>query len=379
MRKLHYIGLDVHARTIAVAVAVADDAGVRSLGTIEHDLPQLKRLLAKVGKAGDVGVVYEAGPTGYGLCRYLRTAGYECDVIAPSLIPSMPGDRVKTDRKDAQKLAQLSRAQMLTAVWVPEPHQEALRDVVRAREAAKSWETKAGQQLGKFLLRHGRRPAKKMTNWTDQHMRWVRSQSFEEAGQLLAFEEYIAEFDHQRERVRRLERHLQDLAEKLPKVRQAVIQALVALKGVKFLTAVTIVSEIGDMMRFGHPTQLMSYVGVVPREHSSGDSVRKGAITKSGNAHLRRIVGESAWSYARGISTPSGGIKKRREGLSAAVVAIAERADHRLHKRYRVLTSRGKHKNKVITAVSRELLGFVWAIGVQAQMEHARNTKQAVA
>lgn len=377
MKKLHYVGLDVHARTIAVAVA--DDAGVRSLGTIEHDLPKLKKLLARVGSVDDVGVVYEAGPTGYGLVRALRATGYECDVIAPSLIPKMPGDRVKTDRRDAQKLAQLSRGEMLTAVWVPEVQQEALRDLVRAREAAKSWERKAGQQLGKFLLRHGRRPPEKMTNWTDKHLAWVRSQSFDERGQQVAFEEYVTEYDHQRERVKRIEQHLHDLAADLPEEHQAVVGALVALKGVRFLTAITIVSEIGDMMRFSHPTQLMSYVGVVPREHSSGDTIRKGAITKSGNAHLRRIIGESAWCYARGISTPSRAIKKRREGLSAAVVSIAERADQRLCKRYRALSNRGKHKNKVVTAVSRELLGFVWAIAVQAQMEHARNSKRAAA
>lgn len=293
MKKLHYVGLDVHARTIAVAVA--DDAGVRSLGTIEHDLPKLKKLLARVGSVDDVGVVYEAGPTGYGLVRALRATGYECDVIAPSLIPKMPGDRVKTDRRDAQKLAQLSRGEMLTAVWVPEVQQEALRDLVRAREAAKSWERKAGQQLGKFLLRHGRRPPEKMTNWTDKHLAWVRSQSFDERGQQVAFKEYVTEYDHQRERVKRIEQHLHDLAADLSEEHQAVVGALVALKGVRFLTAITIVSEIGDMMRFSHPTQLMSYVGVVPREHSSGDTIRKGAITKSGNAHLRRIIGESAW------------------------------------------------------------------------------------
>jgi transposase len=374
MKKVYHVGLDVHARNITVAVA--EERQVQSLGTIPHDLVKLKKLLAKFGQPGGIKVVYEAGPTGYGLCRSLREAGYECEVIAPSLIPSMPGDRVKTDRRDAEKLARLSCAGMLTAVWVPDGHFEALRDLVRARESAKCWEKKAGQQLDKFLLRHGRRPTEKLTKWTGKHLAWVRAQRFEQAAQQRAVEEYLSEYDHQRERVKRIELHIQATAEQLPEEHQAVLRALVALKGVRFLTAVTIVSEIGDMMRFSHPSQLMSYAGVVPREHSTGDDVKRGSITKSGNAHLRRVIGEAAWSYARGLPTPSSAIKKRRVELSAEVIAIAERADQRLHRRYRVLTARGKHKNKVVTAVSRELLGFVWAVGVQVQREHG--TRRAV-
>lgn len=377
MKMLQHVGLDVHAKTIAVAVA--DSSETRSLGTIPHDVPRLKKLLAKLGRRDRIKVVYEAGPTGYGLCRELRDASYACDVIAPTLVPSMPGERVKTDRRDAEKLARLSYGGMLTAVWVPEAQQEALRDLVRARTAAKSWQKKAGQQLDKFLLRHGRKPDEKMTKWTDKHLTWIRGQRFEEASHQVVFEEYIAEYDHQRERVRRIERHIQDAAERLPQAHREVVRALAALKGVRFLTAVTIVSEIGDMMRFSHPTQLMSFAGVVPREHSSGDSVRRGSITKTGNAHLRRVVGESAWAYARGLSTPSAAIKKRREGLSAEVVSIAERADQRLRSRYRTLVGRGKHKNKVVTAVGRELLGFIWAVGVRAQRENADATKQGVA
>jgi len=377
MKKLYYIGLDVHARTIAVAVA--DGRSVRSLGAIEHDVPKVLKLLRKIGPMGNLRIVYEAGPTGYGLCRALRSAGCNCEVIAPSLIPSMPGDRVKTDRRDAEKLAMLAQAGLLTTVYVPELEQEALRDLVRAREAAKEWQKKSGQQLDKFLLRHGRRPAVKMTKWTTKHMNWVRSQRFEQPAQQTSFEEYLAEYDHQCERVRRLDDHLVAGAEQLRPEQQAIVRALVALKGVRFLTAVTVVSEVGDMMRFGHPTQLMAYAGVVPREHSSGDTVRKGAITKAGNAHLRRIVGESAWSYSRGLSGAGKDVRKRREGLSAPIVAIAERADHRLRQRYRALSGRGKHKNKVITAVARELLGFIWAVGVQAQLEHARAPSKAEA
>ncbi len=375
MKKVQYVGLDVHAQSIAVAVANGEE--IRFLGKIINDLPKLKKLLKKLGKPGELEIVYEAGPTGYGLCRALLDAGYGCAVIAPTLIPSRPGDRVKTDRKDAMKLAQLSQAGLLQEVFVPDVIQEALRDLVRAREAAKSWQTKAGQQLDKFLLRHGRRPKEKMTKWTQKHVAWIRSQEFELPAQQVTFVEYLAEYEHQRERVKRLEAHVRDASDTLPAALQGVIRALVALKGVRFLTAVTIVSEIGDMMRFAHPTQLMSYTGVVPGEHTTGDDVRRGAITKAGNAHLRRIVGESAWCYARGIGTPGREVKKRRAGLSVEIVAIAERADARLHRRYKALSARGKHKNKVTTAVGRELLGFIWAIGVQAQLEHDRAESKA--
>jgi transposase len=377
MQKMNFVGLDVHARKIAIAVD--GYGGLKSLGNIPHDLAKLKRVLKKTGRPEDVHVFYEAGPTGYGLCRSLRTMGYHCDVVAPSLIPSMSGDRVKTDRRDAEKLAQLGRANLLTSVWVPGVHQEALRDLVRAREAAMRAQKTAGQQLDKFLLRHGRRPDEKMTKWTAKYLTWVRTQRFVESAQQVVLEELIAEYDHQRERLSRIERHMHVAAEKLPEQSQATVRALVALKGVRFLTAITLVSEIGDMMRFSHPTQLMSYTGVVPAEHSSGDSVRRGPITKAGNAHLRRIVGEAAWSYARGISTPSAAIKKRREGLSPAIVLIAERADQRLRSRYRRLAARGKHKNKIATAIARELLGFVWAIGVQAQLEATQSESRAAA
>jgi transposase len=278
MQKLHYVGLDVHARTIAIAVA--DGHAVRSLGTIDHDVPKLRKVVQKIGPVSDLHIVYEAGPTGYGLCRALRDADYGCEVIAPSLIPTMPGDRVKTDRRDAKKLAMLAQAGLLTPVYVPEVDQEALRDLVRAREAAKESQKKASQQLDKFLLRHGRRPGEKMTKWTMKHMAWVRSQRFAQTAQQTAFEEYLAEFEHQCERVKRFDGHLLAASDQLQPGQQAMVSALVALKGVRFLTAVTVVSEIGDMMRFSHPTQLMAYAGVVPREHSSGDAVRRGAITK---------------------------------------------------------------------------------------------------
>lgn len=375
MKVLRHVGLDVHAQSISVAVA--DESGTRSLGKIPHDIARLKRLLKKLGKPGELKIVYEAGPTGFGLCRELRTAKYSCDIIAPTLVPQQPGERVKTDRRDAQKLAYFSLAGLLQPIWVPGPAQEALRDLVRARESAKACSKKAGQRLDKFLLRHGRRPQEKMSKWTQKHLTWIRSQRFDHELKQLAFEEYLAELDHQRERVKRLESALHEAAENLSAEQQAVVRALMALKGIRFLSAVTIVSEIGDMYRFSHPTQLMSYAGLVPREHSSGESVRRGAITKSGNAHLRRIVGESAQSLVRGLSTPSRDMKIRRKGLSAGVITIAEKADKRLHARFRRLTARGKPRNKAVTAVARELLGFIWAVAIEAQQEQNRQSTEA--
>jgi len=369
MSRLHYIGLDVHAGSIAVAVA--DDEGVRVLGKIEHDIPKLKKLLARVGPPASLRLVYEAGPTGFGLCRGLRGDGYVCEVIAPSLVPHRPGDRVKTDRRDACGLAELSRGGLLQAVVVPEPEREALRDLVRARESAKAWEKKARQQLDKFLLRHDRRPRDKMTKWTHKHMAWVRAQTFTDPTQQLVLNEYLIELEHQEQRVQRFDTSLEEAAARLPEVTQKVIHALTALKGIRFLSAVSLVAELGDLMRFGHPTQLMSFAGVVPREHSTGDSVRRGSITKCGNTHVRRIVGEAAWAYSRERAAASKVVRSRREGLSAQVVQIAERADQRLHKRYWWLLKRGKATNKAVTAVARELLGFVWAVGVQTQMEQA--------
>lgn len=377
MKVMKHVGLDVHAASIAVAVA--DGEGVRDLGKIQHDVAALKKLLAKIGEPQELRIVYEAGPTGFGLCRALRNWGADCAVIAPSLMPKLPGDRVKTDRRDALKLAQFSFGNLLREVHLPEPGQEALRDLVRAREAAKKSQTQARHQLSKFLLRHDIKPVDKMTRWGAAYMAWVPTLRLEHPAMQLTLEEYLAEVIHQTERVRRIAEHMVKAAPGLGEEQQAVVSALQGFKGIQFLTSVSIVSEIGDMTRFSNPTQLMSYVGVVPSEHSSGDSVRRGAITKSGNGHLRRVVGEAAWAYARGIVTPGPSIRQRRAGLSAAIIQIQERADHRLRTRFRALSAKGKHRNKVVTAVARELLGFIWAAGVQAQMEVHQRQKATTA
>jgi transposase len=268
---------------------------------------------------------------------------------------------------------------MLEAIWIPSEEDEALRDLVRARASAKKSAKQAGQRLDKFLLRQGRQLPRTMRKWTDAHLKWVRTQRFEHRPQQLAFEEYLAEFDHQRERVKRLESHLQTAAEALGVETQAVLRALQGLRGVGFLTALTLRSEIGDMMRFSHPTQLMNYAGVVPREHSSGECIRRGSITKAGNRHIRHVIGEAAQSLVRGRATAGPTVKKRRQGLSVNIVTITEKADQRLHKRFHQLVSKGKERNKAVTAVARELLGFVWSVAVEAQREHQRAAIDAAA
>jgi transposase len=377
MRVIKHVGLDVHAASIAVAVV--DGEGIRELGKVPHDVPTLKKLLAKIGEPEELRIVYEAGPTGFGLCRALRSWGADCVVIAPSLMPTMSGDRVKTDRRDALKLAQFSFGKLLQEVHLPEPEQEALRDLVRAREAAKKSQTQARHQLSKFLLRHAIKSKTTMTNWGAAYMAWLPTLRLNHSALQHTLEEYLAEVIHQTERVRRIEGHIEKAAPGLGEEQQAVVAALQGFKGVRFLSSISIVSEIGDMTRFSHPTALMSYVGVVPSENSSGDSVRRGAITKSGNAHLRRVVGEAAWAYARGIATPGPSIRQRRAGLSPAIVEIQERADHRLRTRFRALSAKGKHRNKVVTAVAREFLGFIWAAAVQAQVEVAQRRKAQAA
>jgi transposase len=365
---IRFVGLDVHAETITVAVAEATGGEVRELGTIPNREESVRKLLRKVGPAETLRCCYEAGPTGYVLYWQLVGMGVTCFVVAPTLVPVRPGDRVKTDRRDAMKLARLFRSGELTPVWVPDQAHEALRDVVRAREAAKRDETRARHRLSKFLLRHGRRPGKKLTAWTVKYLEWVRSVRFEHKALEATLLDYLTEVDHLAERIVRLERAIDAAIEQMPAAMKAVVAGLQALRGVKKISAVSVVAELGPLSRFDRPRQLMGYSGAVSRESSSGEHVWRGSITKTGNAHLRRIVGEAAWSYLhRPCCGPA--LRKRQAGLSDEVKAIAWKAQHRLHGRYFRLVGRGKHKNKAATAVARELLGFIWAIGVQVEKE----------
>jgi len=365
MKNVRFVGLDVHAQTIAVAVAEAKGE-VRSLGVIPNRPESVNRLIKKLGKVQDLRVCYEAGPTGYVLYWQLTRMGVSCEVVAPTLVPVKAGDRVKTDRRDAQKLARSYRAGDLTAVWVPDAAHEALRDLVRAREAAKRDQLRARNRLGKFLLRQGRRAPEGTGAWMLKHLRWVQQQHFEHSAQAATFVDYLHEVEHAAARVKRLEQALDRAIEAAPASQRAVIEALQALRGVAKMSAVTLVSEVGEFSRFAHPRQIMGYSGMVSREHSSGPHIRRGPISKAGNAHLRRILIESAWACRH---RPRVGAKLavRQRHTSAAVQEIAWQAQHRLHRRYCTLVAKGKPKPKVATAVGRELLGFIWAIATEVE------------
>jgi len=355
--KVRFLGLDVHAETIAVAVA-EPDGEVRSLGTIANREESIRKLIKKLGSADQLRACYEAGPTGYVLYWQLTQLGVECVVVAPTLVPTKAGDRVKTDRRDALKLARSHRSNDLTAVWIPDGDSEALRDLVRTREAAKQDQLRARHRLSKFLLRMGRRPAVGMKAWTEPYMAWVRQVQFERPAQQATLEDYLHEVDHMAARIKRLE-----LAS--PQI-QEVVKGLQALRGIAEISAVTIVAELGNIARFDTPRQLMGYSGVVPSEDSSGKRKRQGSITKTGNAHLRRIVVEAAWSYRH---RPAVGprLRKRQEGVPEPIKEIAWKAQVRLSKRYARLAAAGKDQRKIVTAVGRELLGFIWAIGTRAE------------
>lgn len=316
---------------------------------------------------------YEAGPTGYVLYWQLTALGVDCQVIAPSLVPTKAGDRVKTDRRDAEKLARCHRAGELTAVFVPDADLEALRDLVRAREAAQKDQLRARHRLGKFLLRHGKRPDKTMKSWTQKYLDWIKANAkFNQLALDATLEDYLAEVKHVAERIQRLEKTVEEaVAQARPEIRE-VVAALQALRGVGPVTATTVVAELGSLQRFDSPRQLMGHAGVVPREYSSGNRVQRGGITKTGNAHLRRVVVEAAWAYQH-RPWVGGFLKKRQAGLSQEVIDIAWKAQQRLCKRYQKLSNAGKNKPQVVTAVGRELLGFIWAIAVHVERKQLSN------
>ena len=361
---VRYVGLDVHADTIVIAVAEEGRAPAQALATIPHDWKTLHARLKVLAAKGRLMICYEAGPTGYVLYRKLRSAGFDAQVIAPSLIPQKSGVGVKTDRRDAAALAHFLRSGDLTQVWVPDEESEALRDLSRAREAAKKAELVARQQLGKFLLRHGRRW--ELSTWTKKHLDWIRGQKFENAAQDRVLADALRAVEDGTARVQRLEKDLEELA---PKVQHLwpIIRALQALRGIAFVSAVTLISELGDLKRFGSARQLMAYLGLVPSEHSSGLSQRRGSITKSGNAHARRILVEAAHHAPRPLRT-SKILRQRQLGLAPEVIRIANKAQQRLHQRFFALYQKGKSKPKVVVAIARELAGFLWAIAQQPQL-----------
>ena len=362
--KVH-VGLDVHKDSITVAAAEPGREKARLMGKVVHDVPKLLKVLAKLGSVEELHIVYEAGPTGYGLQRALTARGYVCEVIAPSKTPRRSGNRVKTDARDSLELAEYSRAGKLAAVWIPDPADEAIRDLARAREDAVNSRRQARQQLKGFLLRHDRRYGGK-TCWCAAHDHWLARQGFEAAAAQTAFTEYWQAVKSADERVERLTKALQG---SIAGWRfESVVSALQALRGVAAVTAIGLVAEIGDLSRFEHPRKLMGYLGLVPSEHSSGERTSRGSITKTGNGHARRLLVEAAWNY-RFKARVGKEINARQEGLSEAVRTMAWKGQLRLTGRYAALQKRGVQANKVCVAVARELAGFVWAIGMQAQRE----------
>jgi transposase len=371
---IRYLGLDVHGREIMAAV-VEEDGKERYLGVIPNRPESVRDLINRLGEKEQLRAVYEAGPTGYGLYWQLEGMGVSCEVAAPTLIPTKAGDRVKTNRRDALKLARYHRSGDLSYVWIPDEDLEALRDLIRAREAAKRDEKRARLRLKSFLLRHGLRAPQGARAWTTKYRAWLEAMTFERAALTGTYQDYLHEVHHHELRVRRLEAAIEEAVEQAPEQFREVVGALQSLRGVGKTTAIGVTAEVGSFSRFPHPQQLMGYSGTVPSERSTGDKHHRGAITKTGNSHLRRLVGESAWSY-RHRPALRYALKKRQEGQAAEVVEISWRAQVRLCGRFHRLVARGKTKQKVVTAVARELLGFMWAIGVEVERRRTNATAQ---
>lgn len=358
--RTRFVGLDVHKEGIAVGVAEEGGGQPEDHGQIVHDPSAIRKLMGRLGGPGiQLRVAYEAGPTGYAVHRQLTTMGIDCVVVAPSLIPKTPGDRVKTDRRDALKLARLLRSGDLTPVWIPDQAHEALRNLVRSRGDAKADALRAKHRLSKFLLRQGERAPIGVRPWSAKYESWLNRVTFDQPADQVVFEDYRSVVRASVERVQRLEVALMQCAETSTQVH--MIAALQAFRGIAFLTAATIVAEAGDLRRFATARQFMAYVGVIPSEHSSGASQHRGPITKTGNAHLRHVLGEAA-HHARLTPAIRGQVKQRQEGMPKEITDLSWRAQQRLHLRYRHLAGR-IGRPKALTAVARELAGFIWALG----------------
>jgi transposase len=365
-----FVGFDTSKLRNAVAIADAGRGGeVRFFGEIENTPAATAKLVRKLSaKYGRLTFCYEAGPTGYGLQRQIKELGFECMVVAPSLIPKRPGDRVKTNRRDALSLAKLLRADELTAVWVPDAAHEAMRDLTRARETAMLELRTKRQHISAFLLRLGRPYGERKKTWTKAHVSWIASQKLEHPQQRLVLEEMMLAMRQAQERQQRLEQAIAaavgewSLAE--------VVTALRAMRGIDLISAATLLAEIGDLSRFRTPTELMAYLGLVPSEDSTGDVIKRGPITKAGNRRARRMLVECAWSYQH---PPRVGVAKQPKVDAApeAVREIAWKAQCRLYRRYRALIRRNKLKTVAIVAVARELAGFIWAVARQVTTARA--------
>jgi transposase len=363
-----YVGMDVHKDSITIAVAREGREPAAKWKTIPYDGVHLRKALRLLVKGGEVlRVCYEAGPTGFGLYRRLREAGIDCIVVAPSLVPGKPGDRVKTDRRDAVKLAHFLRSGDLTEVHVPDEAVEAIRDLERARDDAKCAERVARHQLSKFLLRHDRHW--EYTSWTQKHRDWIRTQQFGYPAQQRVLEDYLKTVEDVAERVARLTAAMEELVQET--VLAPLVKALQAFRGVSVVSAVTIAAEVGDLRRFATAGQFMSYVGLVPSEDSTGPRRRQGAITRCGNGHLRRILVEAAWHY-RHAPVMSKELRRRNQGVAEGVRRIAWETQKRLNKRMYHLIQSGKSVQKAVIALARELAGFIWSVGQEQTLLEAQ-------
>jgi len=354
-----YVGLDAHQETIHAAVLIPgiERAAEDAFSNTPEAIRRWARRLVKQGP-GAVRCCYEAGPLGYGLLRELEALGLSCIVVAPSLIPMRPGDRIKTDRRDARKLGELLRAGLLTAVHPPTPEQEAARDLTRAREAVKRDQVRLRHRLSKFLLRRAVRFTPGRKAWTRAHLEWLRGRRLEHAADQAIFDDHLLGLEQIEGRLGALDSKLEAIAQAAPY--REPVGWLRCFRGIDTLTALALVAELHDWRRFESPRALMAYLGMVPSESSSGGKEQRGSITKAGNVRLRRLLVEAAWHYRHrpGVSYR---LRARRAGQPARVIAIADRAQQRLHARYARLQARGKPHNKVVIAVGRELAGFLWA------------------
>lgn len=358
-KDISYVGLDAHGETIHAAVLLPE--GVQPVEDRFANTPEgLRRFVRRVRRRapGEVVCAYEAGPLGYGLMRELEALGVGCVVVAPALIPVRPGDRIKTDRRDARKLAELLRSGLLTAVYAPTPEQEAVRDLCRAREAVKRDQTRVRHRLSKLLLRRGVRWTRGRKAWTRAHVQWLRGLRFEQAADQAIVDDHLLALEQLEDRLEALDAKLVSIAREAPWAEP--VAWLRCFRGIDTLTALSLVAEIHDWHRFRSPRELMAYVGMVPSERSSGGKERRGGITRAGNARVRRLLVEAAWHYRH---RPAVGrrLRERRRGQPPRVIALADRAQRRLHARYRRLLARGKAPNQVTVAVGRELVGFLWA------------------
>ncbi len=357
-----YIGLDTHKENIAVSVAIAGREGPKARGEIANRPKAVAKLVEQLSQEFDGEVLlfcYEAGPCGYGVYRQITAMGHDCQVVAPSLVPQKPGDHVKTDRRDASKLARLLRSGDLTAVWVPCEEQEAMRDLTRARGDFKILERKARQQLNAYVLRHGHAWPSNRTRWTKTHYNWLESLKFAHDWQQIVLQEYTDAVKEASQRVADITAQMERV---LPQWSLApVVDALIALRGIDKLAAMVLLAELGDISRFDSPRQLMAFLGLVPSEHSSGNRRRQGAITKTGNSHARRMLVECAWSY-RFPARQTMPLKRKAKNAPEEARAIAWKAQKRLCGRYSSLLLAGKNTKQTTVAIARELVGFIWDI-----------------